>query len=146
MSPGDWLLFFRAIPLLVTGSFLQRAIPMTTWGHLLGTPGPVPESLRKAPRETELSGEPHRIYKAIARGSTVLPWTPSCLAQAFAAQRILHSRGDSGDVLIGLQLSGDARWPAHAWLVWQGQTVTGGQAPGQFTPATLYRFDSPSMR
>lgn len=139
MTLRDWWLFFRAIPLLITGTILQRAVPMTRWGHLLGEPGPVPAELVTAPRHTELSGDALQMYKAIARGSRVLPWTPSCLAEAFAAQRILRSHGTPGEVIIGLQRSAEGSWPAHAWLVWNGKTITGGLAPGHYTPTTLYR-------
>ncbi len=142
-TPGDVWLFLRSIPLVIAGSLLQKFVPMTKWGHLIGAVHAVPQEIRSHAGPDHLSEDAARLAKAIARSGTVLPWTPSCLAQAYAGQRILRSQGKHSAVVVGLRPEGSAQWPAHAWLISGGEIITGGAISGQYFPASVHSFGSP---
>lgn len=133
----------RSIPLVILGSVLQKWVPMTRWGHLIGEVHAVPQEFRSVVSSDHLSAPSRRLAKAIGRSCTLLPWTPSCLAQAFAGQRLLHSYGQPGAVVIGLKPEGNAEWPAHAWLVSGGEVISGGAISHEYFPASIHSFGDP---
>ena len=138
--PKEFTLLVRAWSLLIAGTILQRAVPMTWWGRLMGTPVAVSVSVPVASSGPKNAHFGHMDVKnAIHRASRKLPWTPTCLAQAFAGQRILLSRKTAGEVFIGLKPEGDTDWPTHAWLTHQGETLTGELEEKNYFPATVYR-------
>lgn len=138
-------LLVQAWLLLIVGTFLQRAVPMTWWGSLLGTPGPVPDSQPTTLLGSEETNSRHNELKeAIYRASRALPWKPSCLARAFTGQRILLSWNIPGEVVIGLKPEGNAHWPAHAWLISRRETIIGELEKEGFFPATLFRLSGHS--
>ncbi len=137
-----WLLA-RTLPLIIIGSILQNVVPMTRWGHLIGEVHRVPKELKSIRYRSELTGESASIAKAIARACSLVPWTPSCLAQAFAGQRILRSRKRPGAVVVGLRPESATEWPAHAWLITDGQIITGGAISHQYFAASVHSFGNP---
>ncbi len=138
--PRDLFLLARAIPLVIWGSMLQKWVPIMKWGHLLGRAGPVPSSLRALSNIPAAPGEVLEISKSVARACTILPWTPTCLAKAFAGQRLLLAEGRPGVVVIGLKLGDNNRWPAHAWLISEDKILTGGEVSDQYFPASAHTF------
>lgn len=114
---------------------------MTRWGHLIGQPGR-PSAPQAPSAAAETSETAQRLARTIERACQILPYTPSCLAQAFAGQRILIGQGHPGEVVIGLQRGQTGQWPAHAWLILDGHTITGGGVAEQYFPATTYRVVS----
>jgi hypothetical protein len=137
-----WLLA-RTVPLVILGSLLQKLVPMTRWGHLIGEVHRVPKEISSIRHDHEMGGESASLAKAIARACTLLPWTPSCLAQAFAGQRILHAKGKPGAVVVGLRPESAVEWPAHAWLIADGHIITGGAISHQYFPASVHSFENP---
>lgn len=74
----------------------------------------------------------------MARASAALPWSPSCLAEAAAAQVLLRQAGESGVVVIGLRRQEGGGWDAHSWLLGRRGALTGGPAAQGFTATTVY--------
>lgn len=136
-----------AVALAVTtiGVVLQRWVPMSRWGFLLGSVHPVPEVYRGAEvarRVTPASPAERDVARAVARAVARSPWSVSCLAQAVAAQVMLRRVGEPGAVLIGLRRPAPGEpatpWPAHAWLRGREGPLTGGAAADGFVAATMY--------
>ena len=136
--------------LTVTGA-AQRWLPMPRWSRVLGVAGPVPSTWRGQ----EVAALPvafgsvveFRVGSAIARGGQLLPWTPTCLAEAATGQVMLARRGEPGVVVVGLRRGNEAdgaAWDAHAWLVGARGAVTGGPAAEGFTATTV--FERPGGR
>jgi len=79
----------------------------------------------------------------VARALTVVagrtPWTSTCLAQALAGARLLHSTGLTATITLGVakrgpgSLRGDPML-AHAWLDHGDLTLTGGAQEFRFLP------------
>lgn len=67
-----------------------------------------------------------RITYVIPRISKRLPWRSDCIVQAIAAQNWLLRNGYQSEIQIGVERPDGAPFAAHAWLVHDGKTVTGG--------------------
>jgi hypothetical protein len=155
--------------LLVAAAVAQRWIAMPRWSWLLGDAQPhtVDEGGLVgdegcSPRATTVEGQ---VVSALARAGGVLPFRPSCLAQAAAAQVMLRRRGEPGVVVIGLKRpsctpqqvdlprarsglrpthrqvgrADSAPWEAHAWVLGSAGVLLGGDAAEGFTPTTDFR-------
>lgn len=137
----------EAIVLVHLTAALQKWVPMRRWSRLLGRPAAVPETWRGRVVEGLAAGwsdrGERRVARAVATAVRVLPWEPSCLAQAAAAQILLRQQGRSGVVVIGLRPGGDGSptgspWSAHAWFVGRQGALTGGPAAEGFTATTVF--------
>jgi len=67
-----------------------------------------------------------RISYVLPRISDRLPWRSDCLVQAIAAQNWLAASGVAGEIQIGVENPQDGQFGAHAWLLCDGEVVTGG--------------------
>jgi hypothetical protein len=75
-----------------------------------------------------------QVARAVTRASPYIP-AASCLTQALATQVLLHQRGHSARLRIGVARSARGAFQAHAWVECQGLIVIGGaQALSHFTP------------
>ena len=74
------------------------------------------------------------IRCAVQSASGYTPWTSNCLAQALAAQRMLHRRRLPSTLYIGVAKPADQPLTAHAWLCCGEAFVTGEAGWRQFTP------------
>ncbi|MCE5286190.1 MAG: lasso peptide biosynthesis B2 protein [Pelosinus sp.] len=61
------------------------------------------------------------------------PWESKCLVQAIAAKLLLHQRGISTTLYLGVCKDQKGTMLAHAWLRCGEMIVTGGQGRGLFT-------------
>lgn len=133
----------EAIVLVATAAAAQKWVPMTRWSRLLGRPAPVPDSWRgeavtQLPSRAATATE-RQVAASVRRASQLLPWQPSCLAQAAAGQMMLRQRREPGVVVIGLQRpQSQADWKAHAWLIGREGALTGGAAASGFTATTVF--------
>jgi hypothetical protein len=91
------------------------------------------------------------VAVALTRASRLIPFHPTCLAQATAGQVMLRRRGEPGVVVLGLrrpEIEGDGSaspaWGVHAWLVGTEGALTGGSAASGFTATSA--FDARSHR
>jgi hypothetical protein len=73
-----------------------------------------------------------RIAWSARAASRALPGT-TCLASAFALQRLLSRHGHASEVHIGVA-RGSEGFAAHAWLTVDGRVLVGGEEQGGFTP------------
>lgn len=141
----------QAMGLLCVAAAAQRWIPMTRWSWVIGRHGRVPpawdgQTIVELPNRAATPTE-RRVARSLRRASRLLPWEPTCLAQATAGQIMLRERGEPGTVVIGLRRPDDARdgqpWDAHAWLLGRDGALTGGPAARGFTATTVF---APSRR
>jgi hypothetical protein len=133
----------RMVALVGLGSILQRFVPIAWWAGLLGHPTVVPDGLPLRKTNGKPEGIAAEITRAIANACEILPWSPSCLAQAFAGQRALHRRGHAGIVVIGLRPrrnTHERNWPVHAWLIAHGHILTGAESSDTYYPASAHIF------
>jgi hypothetical protein len=75
--------------------------------------------------------EAQSVGFAVFRAARLLPWHPTCLRQAIAVRRMLHRRGITGRLQLGV--TGPAQREAHAWVTVQGQPVIGHGELERFT-------------
>ena len=67
---------------------------------------------------------------AIRVTAQFVPWRSNCLVQAIAARRWLANIGIHSDLRIGAPKDTRIPFEAHAWLVHEGKTLTGGKTDG----------------
>jgi hypothetical protein len=90
--------------------------------------GPVPAAdLRQA----------ERIGAMVERVAVRLPWHPTCLRQALAAQRMLRRRRIPSHLHLGV--TSPSEGAAHAWVTVDGQPVVGGRGVERFVPLAAFR-------
>jgi hypothetical protein len=127
--------------LLAAAGVTTRAVPIQRWSGLLGKPAPVPEHWADQPSASQQpapgSPQEYRVARSIARASRLLPWTPSCLDQALAAQVLLRRAGTPGLVVIGVRRTDEAA-ETHAWVMGHAGPLTGGPTGGGFTPTSAF--------
>ena len=71
-----------------------------------------------------------RVGRAIGRMAARVPWRSSCLVQALAAKRWLSAKGHSSSLYLGVRKLPAENVEAHAWLMCDGEVVTGGDPTG----------------
>jgi hypothetical protein len=127
--------------LLTAAGVATRAVPIRRWSGLLGQPAPLPEHWADEPspqqRPAPATPAEYRVARSIARASRLLPWTPSCLDQALAAQVLLRRAGTPGTVVIGVRRD-DSGAETHAWVLGQAGPLTGGPAGEDYTPTAVF--------
>lgn len=134
----------EAMVLLAVFGLAQRAVPMRRWSGVLGSPVAPPQpwlGTRVATLPSRAANLTEaRAARAVRRASRVLPWSPTCLAEAAAGQVLLRQLGQPGVVVIGLRApsTSGAKWDAHAWLMGRSGALTGGPAAAGFTATTVY--------
>ncbi len=67
-----------------------------------------------------------RVTWAIPRAAQFVPWRSDCLVQAQAAQNWFKRFDIHSQIQLGARKLPDGRMDAHAWLVCEGEIVTGG--------------------
>lgn len=83
---------------------------------------------------------------AVGVASRHLPWHPSCLMQAVAAQQLLRRRGQGCDLYFGVRPGAEAgaapareSLSAHAWLRSGADWITGEREAHRFQVIAIYR-------
>jgi len=76
--------------------------------------------------------------------SRVLPGT-TCLASAFALQRLLSAEGHASELHVGVARQAED-FAAHAWLSCDGQILVGEEQHGDFTRLVAWTSAEPPGR
>lgn len=79
---------------------------------------------------TTISSQTRRVGLAIGRMSSRVPWRATCLVQALAAKKWLARHGIESSLFVGVRKDATQALEAHAWLVCNGEVVTGGDVGG----------------
>lgn len=67
-----------------------------------------------------------RVTWAIPRAAKFVPWRSDCLVQAQAGHNWLSRQNIQSTLELGARKSPDGKIDAHAWLMCEGEIVTGG--------------------
>ena len=86
--------------------------------------------------DSERRTEAERIGAAVTRVARRLPWHPTCLRQALAAQRMLRRRQIPNRLHLGV--ASPSAPAAHAWVTVAGQPVVGQQGIERFAPLASF--------
>jgi hypothetical protein len=120
-------------PLLVAAAFVRLA--EARWLHARRPASELLANLNRPSRGlTTLShGERRDLSRAIAAVARRVPWRADCLVQALAARRWLEARDAPSELRLGAWRDG-AAVTAHAWLLSDGEVVTGGALDPKIAP------------
>jgi hypothetical protein len=114
----------RALAWLIAAGLAVRVVPYATLRRAIAR---VPAS--RSPRAAITSAE---CGVAMRRAGRVWPWA-GCLPQAIAGYCLLRRAGLIGTVTVGARKAGE-RFDAHAWLVYDGAIITGGDVADSYAP------------
>jgi hypothetical protein len=120
LSPADRWRALEAVVQLTRASLQLALLPSARTVGLLGSLGsgaPVVPVGAGSLQEAEHVG---RTVAAVARR---LPWHPTCLRQALAAQRMLRRRDIAARLHLGV--AAEPSGSAHAWVTVDGRPVVG---------------------
>jgi hypothetical protein len=139
MSWGDRALAVESLAMLAAARVLVKTTPQNQLVSRFG-------GSRLAKSEVPALANSHQSAKAKSAGSRVgasvehvarLTWWRSmCLEKALAGKWMLRRRGIASTMYVGMARKG-SEFIAHAWLVGEGQTLTGA---GNITYAPLAAF------
>jgi len=117
--------------LLIQTAMIVGAIRLGLW--LL----PFPTLQRLVLRAGQRSSASHPIERLVWAVTAVSRRIPgaTCLVQALAAQVLLGRSGHHSTVQIGVAKDEQRRFEAHAWLLFAGRVILGGEV-SHFTPIT----------
>jgi hypothetical protein len=135
MSWSNRLLALEALSMLAAARMLIKITPERDLVSRMGNILPAPESSVDGERAGS-RGNAALIGATVEHVARATFWRSMCLEKALAGKWMLRRRGIPSTMFVGMARDGDG-FVAHAWLVGEGQTVTGG---GQTTYATLAAF------
>lgn len=80
--------------------------------------------------------EAERVGRVVASVAGRLPWRPTCLRQALAAQRMLRRRGIPARLHLGV--AGATAGSAHAWVTVDDEPVLGSRGIERFVALAAF--------
>lgn len=93
------------------------------------------ERVRRLVAKHRAQGAPdesvERIVWAVSVASRYIP-SATCLVQAVAAQTLLTQHGIVAQLHVGVALSDNGQFQAHAWIEHEGRIVIGGVQSNQY--------------
>lgn len=134
--PGDWCRFAEAYLYLGIARAAILLVCFRRISRFLGVPKEEsPGSLIPA-----LHDQVRQITWALGAAARRTPWQSTCLVRALAGHAMLHRRGISGTLYLGVTPdSSDPRaLNAHAWLRSGPLMVTGGKEQAGFTAVACF--------
>ncbi len=123
LAPREWLDLVHAV------GALRHALRQTrrlSAGQVLAAPQPAPAQ----PLPEATARQVARVRIAVQRAASIVPFRSDCLIQAYAARQWLAEDGIASDLKLGARRDAKGGLDAHAWLVWNGEVVTGGDISG----------------
>lgn len=128
----ELFLFTEAWLLLLNWKVTCRLFPLKWYAAFLGIQqASTPEIPIEDPRV-------RTIIRAIARGKKYSPWNIKCLAEAIAAQHMLHKRKIPSTLYLGIARKDDHEIIAHAWLRCGNSILTGRRGVKKFTVVSSF--------
>lgn len=107
---------------------------------------PLHTGIAAPPTEAQPLGFVDDLRWAVGVASRHLPWKPSCLMQAVAAQQLLRRQGQGCDLYFGVRPGAEAgaaaareSLSAHAWLRSGADWITGEREAHRFQVIAVYR-------
>lgn len=143
MSWSDRALAVESLGMLAAARLLVKTAPWKRLMPGIRGAGYAPESLdATGAGQTEDGILATRIGAMLERTARVTWWRSMCLEKALAGKWMLRRRGIPSTMYLGMAKRGQD-FIAHAWLVGEGQTLTGA---GKTVYATLAAFPEPPVR
>lgn len=78
------------------------------------------------------------INRAIQRASRYSFWRTKCFEQALTAKWMLRWRGYTSKMYFGVRKDQAAQMTAHAWVICEGEMVTGGNMAVEYMILTCF--------
>jgi hypothetical protein len=118
------LVLFEAAWNLAAAHVAIRLLPFRWIAPGLGSPGDAPP---ERPISQAQQIEAKQVGWAIMAQARYFPWDAKCLSQAVAGKWMLHRRGLTSTLYLGVERAhGGEKWlDAHAWLRCGSDVVTG---------------------
>jgi hypothetical protein len=130
---GDRARAVEAAAQLTRASVELRLMPSSRTVRLLG---PLHGGGPEVPVAVDRGREAARVGRAVAAAAARLPWLPTCLPQALAAQRMLRRRDIPAQLHLGVTSVADPS--AHAWVTVDGKPVVGGRGVERYVPLAAF--------
>jgi hypothetical protein len=129
-----WLRALEAAVELTRASLELRLRPASRTIALLGERR-TDSRLDEAVGEARLR-EAERVGRAVERVARALPWHPTCLRQALAAQRMLRRRRIACRLQVGV--TAPSTGTAHAWVTVEDHAVVGRAGLESLVPLAAF--------
>jgi hypothetical protein len=135
MSWGDRALAVESLAMLAAARVLVKFTPRR---RLVARMGGSRITTPEAPASTKSlhSNVGSRVGASVERVARFTWWRSMCLEKALAGKWMLRRRGIASTMYVGMARKG-SEFIAHAWLVAEGQTLTGA---GSISYAPLAAF------
>jgi hypothetical protein len=119
----EWTDLFRAV--LALGQARLR-LPSLEAAQLMQIQIAPEKSAQSVSPNAQLADSIARVTWATPKAARIVPWRSDCLVQARAAQSWLKQNGIQSEIKLGARKLPNGQMEAHAWLVCEGEIVTGG--------------------
>jgi Transglutaminase-like superfamily len=144
MSWSDRALAAESLAMLAAARLLVKTTPRERLASRMGgVPANDTDCLESVDASNTLRSQQGvtgaRVGKMVERAARTTWWRSMCLEKALAGKWMLRRRGISSTMYVGVAKRG-TEFIAHAWLVGDGQTLTGA---GKTVYATLAAFREP---
>jgi hypothetical protein len=139
MSWSDRALVVESFGMLAAARVLVKTAPGKRLVSRMGGSHVDAADAADAGRRGACSGNAARVGAMVERAARFTWWRSMCLEKALAGKWMLRRRGIGSTMYVGMARQGD-EFVAHAWLVGEGQTLTGA---GKTVYATLAAFREP---
>ncbi len=140
LSWSDKALAFESVAMLAAARVLVKITPRNRLAYRMGGtradgtgPGQVSKSDCGGGTQSSTGA---RVGRMVERAAKTTWWRSMCLEKALAGKWMLRRRGIPSTMYVGMAKRG-GEFIAHAWLVGEGQTLTGA---GKTVYATLAAF------
>jgi hypothetical protein len=144
MSWSDKALAAESLVMLAAARFLVKTTPRERLASRMGgVPANQTDYMAPVDASNPLRSEQGvtgaRVGVMVERAARTTWWRSMCLEKALAGKWMLRRRGIASTMYMGVAKRG-TEFVAHAWLVGEGQTLTGA---GKTVYATLAAFREP---
>ena len=124
ISGTERLLMLEAFFRLLVHHFMIYMLPFRWWQESIGRKM---QPLKEKPLTQEQLWQIREVRSAVFRANKVLFGLAKCFAISLTLKRMLHKRGISSTLYLGVKKGESHRLLAHAWLKCGEVTVYGGR-------------------